>query len=92
MGFLTFTLIGIAVALLHVIIPGQHHVGPASAFALGIGGAWAGALFASAFVQGGWANFGWLSIAGSILGAAGSVASLELIADAYLRHNPDEAS
>jgi thiol:disulfide interchange protein len=91
MDFLTFTLLGIAVALMHIVIPGQHHVGAASAFALGVGGAWGGALFASAFVQGGWANFGWLSLVGSIVGAAGGVVSLELIADAYFRLTPEEA-
>jgi len=85
MEFLVFTFVGIAAALVHIILPGQHHVGPASSFAVGVMGAWGGALLASAFIQGGWANFGLLSLAGSVLGAMGSIVALEVAADAYVR-------
>ncbi len=85
MEFLVFTFVGIAAALAHVLLPGEHHVGAASAFAVGVAGAWSGALVASAFIQGGWAQFGLLALAGSIAGAAGSIAALEAAADAYVR-------
>jgi uncharacterized membrane protein YeaQ/YmgE (transglycosylase-associated protein family) len=85
MEFLVFTLVGIAAALVHVMLPGEHHLGAASSFALGVAGAWGGALFASAFIQGGWANFGALAFVGSILGSVGTLAALELAADRYFR-------
>lgn len=85
MEFLVFTCVGIAAGLAHILLPGQHHVGPVSSFAVGGAGAWGGALFASAFVQGGWASFGLLSLAGAILGAVGSILALELAADVYFR-------
>ena len=85
MEFLVFTLVGIAAALVRIILPGEHHVGLASAFAVGVAGAWGGALLASAFIQGGWAQFGMLALAGSIAGAAGSIAALEMAADSHFR-------
>ncbi len=85
MEFLVFTYVGLAAALLHILLPGEHHVGAASSFAVGVAGGWGGALLASAFVQGGWASFGLLAFAGALLGALGSILALEAAADAYLR-------
>jgi len=83
MEFLVFTFVGIAAALLHVLLPGEHHVGVASGLVVGVTGASSGALLASAFVQGGWAAFGMLALAGSIVGGVGSIAVLEAAADLH---------
>lgn len=88
MEFFVFTVVGILAALLHVMLPGKHHVGAASAFVVGMMGAWAGALLGSAFIQGGWASFGLLALAGSVVGAVGSVEGLERAADAYHAAGP----
>jgi uncharacterized membrane protein YeaQ/YmgE (transglycosylase-associated protein family) len=85
MEFLVFSFVGIAAALLHVMLPGEHHVGPISSLAVGVTGGWSGALLASAFILGGWASFGLLALAGSIAGAVVGIEALELAADAYLR-------
>ena len=84
MEFLVFTLVGIAAAVVHLMLPGQHRV-TASAFALGVFGAWGGALFAGVFHQGGWATFGTVTLLGAALGAAGSIALVELAADVHVR-------
>ncbi len=84
MGFYLWTCIGIAVGILHLLIPGQHRVGPASAIALGIGGAWNGALVAAAFVRGGWAAFPPLALAGAIVGAVGTIAAMEIVAERWV--------
>lgn len=86
-----FTVVGIAAAVLHLLVPWEHHLGPASAFVVGVTGAWAGALLASTFVQGGWASFGLLALAGSAVGAVGSLVALEAAAHAYCRHERREA-
>ena len=77
--------IGLAAAILHLIVRGEHRVGPTSAFALGIAGASAGALFAAAFVRGGWANFPPFALLGAAVGAIGSIVAMELCAEAYVR-------
>jgi uncharacterized membrane protein YeaQ/YmgE (transglycosylase-associated protein family) len=83
-GFLVFTLIGIGVALLQIVIPGEHRVGPASAFFLGVVGAWGGALFLAAFHQGGWALFDPITALGAVVGAALSIVAFEIIAEVHL--------
>ncbi len=89
MGFLAFTFIGIAAALVHIVLPGEHHVGAASALAVGVFGAWGGGLFIAAFHQGGWTMFGTITVLGAALGAAGSIELLELVADAHFRHDEE---
>jgi hypothetical protein len=91
MGFLVFTYVGVAAALIHLVVHRQRHL-VASAFAVGVLGAWSGALGAGAAVQGGWASFGGLHLAGAIVGAVVSVEGLERLADAYLRRHPEELS
>lgn len=91
MDFLLFTLVGLAVALAHLWLPGEHRVGPAAAFALGIAGAWNGAIVAGAFVRGMLASLSaTLPLVGSIAGAVGTLAFMELVVEAYLRHHPGE--
>lgn len=93
MDFALFTLVGIAAALAHLFMPGARRLGPASALAVGIAGAWNGALLASSFVRGMMASISsGLATAGSIVGAVGSLAFLEIVTDVYLRHHPDEAT
>ncbi len=89
MEFLVFTLVGLAAALVHILVHGAHRL-VVSAFAVGVLGAWMGALTAGTAVQGGWANFGALQFVGSVVGAVGSIEVLELVADVYARHHPDE--
>jgi len=86
MEFLVFTFVGIAAAIVHLMLPGQHRV-TASAFVLGVFGAWGGALFAGVFHQGGWAMFGDVTLLGAALGAAGAIASVELAADVHVRRD-----
>jgi uncharacterized membrane protein YeaQ/YmgE (transglycosylase-associated protein family) len=88
-GFLVFTLIGIGVAILHIVIPSEHRVGPASAFALGVMGAWGGALLAGAFHQGGWAMFQPVTLFGAAVGAALSIVLLEIAAEVHVRHEEE---
>jgi uncharacterized membrane protein YeaQ/YmgE (transglycosylase-associated protein family) len=84
MGFLVFTAIGLAIAMLHVVLPTEHRVGPVTAFFVGVFGAWSGALFLSAFHQGGWASFSLGSGAGAVIGAAASIAFLEVVAERWV--------
>lgn len=91
MDFALFTLIGIAAALAHLWIPGEHRLGPASSLVLGMAGAWNGAVVAAAFVRGMAASLSaGLAIAGSIVGAIGTLAFMEAAIDLYFRHHPDE--
>jgi uncharacterized membrane protein YeaQ/YmgE (transglycosylase-associated protein family) len=91
MDFALFTFIGIAAGLAHLWIPGEHRLGPASAFVLGILGALNGAIVAGAFVPGMLASLSsGLATAGSIVGAVGTLAFMELAIDAYFRHHPGE--
>ena len=93
MDFALFTLIGLAAALAHLWIPGEHRVGPASAFVLGVLGAWGGAIFAGAFVRGMLSSLSsGLGTVGSLMGAVGTLALMEVVADVYLRHHPDEST
>lgn len=93
MDFALFTLIGLAAGLAHLFLPGEHRLGPASALAVGLAGAWNGALLAGAFVRGMLASLSsGLATAGSIVGAVGAIAFLEVVTDVYLRHHPDEAT
>lgn len=85
MSFFVLTWIGIAVGVLHLLIPGEHHVGAASALALGIAGSWGGALFAQTFVTGGWIEFGALAWGGALIGAVGAIAAIELAADRHVQ-------
>ncbi len=85
MSFYVFTVVGLAAGLLHLMFPGEHRVGPTSAFALGVAGAWAGALLAAAFVRGGWANFPPFALLGAAVGGIGSIVAIELCAEAYVR-------
>lgn len=91
MGFLVFTCVGLAAGVVHLVLGRARHM-IVSALGVGVVGAWMGALLAGTFVQGGWASFGALQLVGAIVGAVGSVEGLELVADAYLRRNPEEAS
>lgn len=84
MEFLAFTLIGLGVALLHVVLPSEHRVGPASALTLGMLGAWGGALLSGTLHQGGWAIFGPLSAFGAAIGAAGAIAFFEIVAEVHV--------
>jgi uncharacterized membrane protein YeaQ/YmgE (transglycosylase-associated protein family) len=91
MDFTLITLVGIAAALAHLWLPGEHRLGPASAFVLGIAGAWNGAIVAGAFVRGMLASLSaMLPLAGSIAGAVGTLAFLEVAVEAYFRHHPGE--
>ncbi|GEJ57351.1 hypothetical protein [Anaeromyxobacter diazotrophicus] len=93
MDFALFTLLGLAVAFGHLWLPGEHRVGPASAFTLGVTGAWGGATVAGAFVPGMLSSLSsGLATAGSLAGAVGAIAFMEVVTDRYLRHHPDEAT
>ncbi len=82
MGFYLWTCIGIAVGIIHLMLPRvRRRVGAASAIALGVGGAWGGALLAATFVRGGWIFFGPLAVAGAIVGAVGAVVGIDLAAE-----------
>ncbi len=83
MAFYVWTCIGIAVGIVHLLVPGRHRLGLASAMALGIVGAWNGALVVSALGvrQGGWIFFGPIAVAGAIVGAVGAVAGIDFAAD-----------
>lgn len=81
MAFYVWTCIGIAIGIVHLLVPGRHRVGPASAIALGVVGAWNGALVVSALHQGGWIFFGPIALAGAIVGAVGAVAGIDFVAD-----------
>jgi uncharacterized membrane protein YeaQ/YmgE (transglycosylase-associated protein family) len=83
MDLFTFTLIGIAVAFLHVFLPGQHRVGFASAIALGVFGALNGALIVSAFTRGGWAIHPPVALVGALVGAMVCIGAIELAADVH---------
>jgi len=85
MGFLVFTYIGIAAALIQVLLPVHHRLGPASAIAVGVLGSWGGALLASTVVRGGWTFFGLRAFVGSVAGSALAIAAFELAAEAYKR-------
>ncbi len=89
MDFLVFTYVGVAAGLAHIVLSGAHRM-VVSAIAVGVLGAWTGALVAGTTVQGGWAHFGSLHLAGAIVGAVAAVEGLAFLADAYLRRNPDE--
>lgn len=91
MEFLVFTYVGLAAALVHALLPRSRWVGPSSAIALGLTGGWGGALLAGTLIRGGWANFGALQLAGSIVGAVVAVEGVERLAVAYLRRDPEEA-
>ena len=87
MSFYVLTVVGIAVGLGFLAVRGEGaRLGPASAIALGIGGAWNGALFAAAFRRGGWIALDGVALAGGILGAVGFVVAVELVADLYRRY------
>jgi uncharacterized membrane protein YeaQ/YmgE (transglycosylase-associated protein family) len=90
MDFLVFTYVGIAAAIAHTFIPSEHRVGAASSFALGVGGAWAGALLAGTLVRGGWAAFGMLQFAGSVVGSIATIAVFELVTERYKRREAAE--
>lgn len=85
MSFFVLTCLGIAAAIIHLLLPGEHRIGPASAVAVGVLGSWNGCLVAQAFVRGGWIAFGPLGFAGAVVGAVGSITLVELAAQAYLR-------
>ena len=90
MDFVAFTYAGLAVGLIYVMMPGRHHVGPASSLALGLTGAWSGGLFVGCFRQGGWATFGGLpTFIGSVLGAVGLILLLEGWAHHYFRREAE---
>jgi uncharacterized membrane protein YeaQ/YmgE (transglycosylase-associated protein family) len=91
MDFALFTLIGLAAGLAHQLLPGEHRVGAASSLVLGIVGAWNGALVSGAWVRGMLASLSsGLATIGSIVGAVGTIAFMEVVVDIYLRHHPDE--
>ena len=85
MSFYVLTCLGIAAAIVHLLLPGQHRVGPTSAISIGILGAWSGCLVAQTFIRGGWIAFGPLGFTGVVAGAVGGIALCELAAEAYLR-------
>jgi len=80
LAFYLWTCIGIAVGLLHLSLPGRFPFSAVAAIALGVAGAWGGALLASTVRQGGWALFGPLAVAGAIVGAAGCVLGMDFVA------------
>jgi uncharacterized membrane protein YeaQ/YmgE (transglycosylase-associated protein family) len=91
MEFFTFSLIGLAAALIHTILPSRHHVGPASAAALGVFGALNGAMIVAAFCQGGWAILPPSTLLGAAIGALVSIGVLELVADIHVSRDEREA-
>jgi hypothetical protein len=83
MDFFLFTVIGLAVAIVHVMLPSEHRVGPVSALVVGMLGSWGGGLFAASLVKGGWAILPTWSVVGCILGAVGAIAALEVCAERW---------
>ncbi len=84
MEFFTFSMIGLAAAFLHMILPFQHRVGPITAAALGIFGALNGAMIVAAFYQGGWAILPPSTLLGSAIGALAAIGGFELAADIHV--------
>lgn len=81
MAFYVWTCVGVVVGVVHLLVPGRHRVGPASAIVLGVVGAWNGALVVAALHQGGWIFFGPIALAGAIVGAIGAVAGIDVVAE-----------
>lgn len=80
MSFFVFTCIGIAAGLIYMFLPLRHHMGVLAAIVLGGAGAWSGALLAATDSTYGWAQFGSLAAVGSVAGAIGAIAIIELAA------------
>ncbi len=85
MSFYVFTVVGLAAGILHLVVPGERRVGPVAAFALGVAGAWGGALLAAAFVRGGWASFPPVALGGAVVGAIGAIVAMEVSAEHHRR-------
>ncbi len=90
MAFYLWTCVGIAIGIVHLMLPGIRRVGPASAIGLGVLGAWGGAMGLSTLVQGGWIFFGPIALAGAIVGAAGAVAGIDVVADRLRDESRDD--
>jgi uncharacterized membrane protein YeaQ/YmgE (transglycosylase-associated protein family) len=81
--FLVFMLVALVAGALHQVFPGPHHL-RASAFAVALAGSWFGGFCAAAFYQGTFTTMGWVTLAGSVLGAIVHLIAFELIAHAIL--------
>ncbi len=83
--FLLFMVVGLLAGVVHNLMPYQRHV-RLSAFALGLAGAWFGGYCTAAFVQGTFVTMGWITLVGSVVGAAVHIAAVELVVRAFVRH------
>ncbi len=81
--FLVFMLVALVAGALHQVFPGPHHL-RYSAYGVALAGSWFGGFCAAAFVQGTFATMGWVTLAGSILGAITHLAAFEWIAHSIL--------
>ncbi len=81
--FLLFVVVGVVLGMLHNVVPGPHHL-RYSAVGVALAGSWFGAFCTAAFVQGTFATMGWVTLAGSVVGAIVHLAAGELIAHAVV--------
>jgi hypothetical protein len=81
--FLVFMLVALVAGALHQVVPGPHHL-RASAFGVALAGSWFGGFCAAAFVQHTFVTMGWVTLAGSVLGAILHLIAFELIAHSIL--------
>ena len=85
MEVLAVTFVGAVAAAAHLYLLGARRLRASAAFPAATVGAWAGALFASAFQGEGWGGLGASGVFGAALGAAAVLALLERAADARVR-------
>ncbi len=81
--FLVFMLVALVAGALHQVFPGPHHL-RWSAYAVALAGSWFGGFCAAAFVQGTFTTMGWVTFAGSVVGAILHLLAFELIVHAVL--------
>ncbi len=86
--FLAFVVVGFVAGIVHNLLPGEHRT-RYSACAAGLAGSWFGGYFTAAFVQGTFVTMGWITLAGSVVGAIVHIVALERIARAFVRYYPD---
>ena len=83
--FLYFVVVGFLAGIVHNLLPGKHHL-RYSACAVGLAGSWFGGYCAAAFIQGTFVTMGWVTLAGSVVGAVLHIAVFELVARAFVRY------
>ncbi len=87
--FLLFTLVAVIAAVIHNVAPGPHHL-RYSAFIVALFGSWFGGYCAAAFVQRTFITMGWVTLAGSVLGAIALLVLFELLCHRVLHRYADE--